>query len=147
MLLTLTEEELVTLLDEFACVLEELFVWLLDEDSLLLEEIFPALLDDVALELEDFSVKLLDDAFTLDELLAVLLDKVFLTLEELEVALHEEDEISPYSSLSAGAETEHATVKTEIAAVRYSLKNFLISNFIKAPQEWGRACFVKFNEF
>jgi hypothetical protein len=26
-------------------------------------------------------------------------------------------------------------------------KNFLISNFIKAPQEWGRACLVKFNEF
>ena len=69
--------------------------WLLDEDSLLLEKIFPALLDEI-----------------------------FLVLEELEAALHEEDEISSYSSLSAGAETEHATAKTEIAAVRYSLKNF-----------------------
>ena len=107
--MTSTEEELATLLDEIAFVLEELLAWLLD---------------DVALELEDFSVKLLDDIFTLDELLAVLLDDVFLMLEELEAALHEEDEISSYSSLSAGAETEHATAKTEIAAGRDSLKNF-----------------------
>ena len=95
MLLTSTEEELATLLDEFACVLEELFAWLLDEDSLLLEEIFPALLDEV-----------------------------FLMLEELETALHEEDEISSYSSLSSVPDTVHATAKTEKAAVRYSLKNF-----------------------
>lgn len=94
-----------------------------------LEELLAWLLDDVALELEDFSVKLLDDIFTLDELWAVLLDEIFLMLEELETGLHEEEEISSYSSLSAGAETLQATVEMEMAVTKNNVRIFLIFMF------------------